>query len=71
MILLIEDGISVQNNIIVYERKLDVSRAGLSNRRQRSRTQSFTRTHTQTHTYTHIIPVYSYMLNVSHVYIRV
>jgi hypothetical protein len=58
--------------MIVYERKLDVSRAGLSNRRQRSRTQSCTHTDTHTRARDHyILPVYTYMLDLSHVYIRV
>ena len=66
--------------MIVYETKLDVHRAGLSNRRHpkcsvmHTDTQTHTHTHTHAHTQTNtqphelkFAPVYSCMVNVSHV----
>ena len=44
---------SVKDNMILYETKLDVSRAGLSHRLQQTGTQSCTQTHTHTHTSPH------------------
>jgi hypothetical protein len=64
--------------MIVYETKLDVHRAGLSNRRHPKCSQSCTHAHTHTHAHAHtqtctqprelkFAPVYSCMVNVSHV----